>query len=254
MTAPALLAAAAVVVLLVRPSRLSPAPTLPWSRAVWGLPPVALVVGGPALGVVAAVALVVVRRTHRSQALAREAENERAGAVEALSALAAELRAGRPAAAALAAAADVATGPFGRALRAASAGGDLGADPSAYLLREADRSAVPHVLRGLAACWSVCSDSGGALAPAVERLEEAVRAERAQQQAVAAELAGPRATAVLLAGLPLAGLLLAAALGADPLHVLLHTPLGGGCLLGGGALDLLGLWWTGRIVAAAERG
>ena len=249
----ALLAAAAVTALLVRPSRLAAAPPLSWSRAGWLVPPLALLAGGPALAAVVAVAVVVARRSRRARERERAAEQERSGAVEALGALAAELRAGRPAAAALASAAEAAAGPFGSALRAAAAGGDLGADPSAYLVREADRSAVPDVLRGLAACWSVCSGTGGALAPAVERLEEAVRAQRAQQQAVAAELAGPRATAVLLAGLPLAGLVLAAALGADPVHVLLPTPLGGVCLLAGGALDLLGLWWTGRIVAAAER-
>jgi tight adherence protein B len=110
---------------------------------------------------------------------------------------------------------------------------------------------VPEVLRALAACWTVCAGSGSGLAAAVERLEEGLRAEQSQRRAVDAELAGPRATAGLLAVLPAGGLLLAAGLGADPLSVLLTTPVGLLCLTAGLALDAVGLWWTGRLVAAA---
>ena len=56
----------------------------------------------------------------------------------------------------------------------------------------------------------------------------------------------------MLAGLPALGLLLGAALGADPLHVLLHTGPGLGCLLIGGLLEGAGLWWALRIVRGAE--
>ena len=112
-------------------------------------------------------------------------------------------------------------------------------------------SAVPEVLRALAACWTVCAGSGAGLATAVERLEEGLRAEQAQRRAVDAELAGPRATAGLLAVLPAGGLLLAGGLGADPLSVLLATPVGLLCLLVGLGLDAVGVWWTGRLVASA---
>ena len=78
-----------------------------------------------------------------------------------------------------------------------------------------------------------------------------LRAEQAQRRAVQAELAGPRATAGMLAILPLAGLVLAAGLGADPLHVLLETPVGWVCLVAGLGLDGLGLLWTGRLVTRA---
>jgi tight adherence protein B len=112
---------------------------------------------------------------------------------------------------------------------------------------------VPELLRALAACWTVCSSSGSGLATAVERLEEGLRAEQARRRAVDAELAGPRATAALLAVLPLAGMVLATGLGADPVAMLLHTPLGLVCLSGGLLLDALGLWWTARLVARAGR-
>ncbi|WP_371103461.1 type II secretion system F family protein, partial [Streptomyces sp. PU_AKi4] len=81
-----------------------------------------------------------------------------------------------------------------------------------------------------------------------------LRAERDQRADLRAQLAGARATAVLLAGLPVVGLALGAALGADPLHILLHTPSGLLCLAAGGVLEGLGLWWALRIMRGAEEG
>jgi tight adherence protein B len=191
----------------------------------------------------------------RAQHLVRRAQDsERHGAAEALAVLSSELRAGRPPSAALVAAAEVATGPVREALAAAGEAGSVGADAVTCLQRAASQSAVPEVLRGLAACWQVCASTGSSLAAAVERLADGLRAEQVQRLAVEAELAGPRATAGLLAVLPLAGIALAAGLGAQPVHVLLHTPLGMACLALGVALDGLGLWWTRRLVAAAGGG
>ena len=220
---------------------------LPSVLAVTGL----LVLGaGPVpalLGAVVAGGLVR-WRGRRSAAAARA--DERARAVEACTALAAELRAGRSPAQALGIAAGLAAGPSRQALAAAAASAELGGEVAASLRNVRD-SAVPEVLRSLAACWTVCSESGGGLAAAVERLELGLRATDEQRRAVQAELAGPRATAGMLAVLPLAGLVLAAGLGADPLHVLLHTPVGLLCLVLGVGLDGLGLFWTGRLVARA---
>jgi tight adherence protein B len=194
--------------------------------------------------------VVAVARLRTARALAAARREERSRAVEACSVLAGELRAGRTAADALDAAAELAAGPFATALRAASGAVRLGGD-AAPALRPPPDSAVPEVLRALAACWTVCAGSGSGLAAAVDRLEDGLRAEQAQRRAVDAELAGPRATAGLLAVLPAGGLLLAAGLGADPLSVLLTTPVGLLCLTVGLGLDALGLWWTGRLVAAA---
>ncbi|HWH29224.1 MAG TPA: type II secretion system F family protein [Mycobacteriales bacterium] len=176
---------------------------------------------------------------------------ERARAVEALGALAAELRAGRPVGAALASAAPVAVGPTGSALRAAGAAALAGGDVTEVLTEAADSSAVPDLLRGLAACWALCAQTGSGLAVAVERLELAERDAHDRRRAVDAELAGPRTTAALLAALPAVGVALAAALGARPLDLLLGTPLGLGCLVGGAVLDAVGLLWTRRLVARA---
>jgi tight adherence protein B len=105
---------------------------------------------------------------------------------------------------------------------------------------------------GIAACWQVASSSGAGLAAGLDRVAEGLRAERALKETVRAELAGPRSTAALLAALPLFGLLLGAALGADPLRMLLHTPAGMACLSLGALLECAGLAWTGRIARGAE--
>ncbi|OSC61614.1 hypothetical protein B5181_26930, partial [Streptomyces sp. 4F] len=129
-------------------------------------------------------------------------------------------------------------------LAAARFGGDV---PVA--LAAAARQPGAEGLRGLAACWRVAVDQGAGLAAG---LEGALRAERDQRCDLRAQLAGARATAVMLAGLPLFGLLLGSALGSDPLRVLLHTGAGLGCLLAGGVLEGLGVWWVTRIVRKAE--
>ena len=258
--APALLlgASVAVVLGLPLPSRLDllrPVASPTWAMPWWSVP--VLIAGGlvalsgPAAGAAGLLAVVLGRRAWTRRTAAHAHAAERAGAGEALAILAAELRAGRPPGPALEAAAEVAAGPLAGALLAAAGSGRFGADPGGCLLRGADVSAVPDLLRGLAACWQVCASTGSSLAAAVERLAEGLRAEHAQRLAVEAELAGPRATAMMLAVLPLAGIALASGLGARPLYVLLHTPLGQGCLLVGVGLDLCGVWWTGRLVAAA---
>ena len=194
----------------------------------------------------------VARRAVRSRASARAEATERIGAVAACAALSAELRAGRDPAGALEVAASAAAGPFAASLTAAAAAARLGGDVPAALA-SGPSSAVPQVRRGLAACWTASATTGAGLAAAVDRLEEGLRAAAEARRSVEAEVAGPRATAGLLALLPAAGVLLAAGLGADPLHVLLETPLGLGCLVLGLALDGLGVWWTGRLVSRALR-
>lgn len=210
---------------------------------------------GPVPAALLAAGATLALRAWTGRGRAAERAAERVRAVEACATLAGELRAGRTPAEALSAAAEVACGGSRTALEAAAAAAAAGADvPAALLLRGAAPTAVPEVLRGLAACWAVCATAGSGLAAAVERLEEGLRATLAQRRAVEAELAGPRATAAMLALLPLAGLALAAGLGADPLGVLLHTPAGLFCLVAGVALDVLGLRWTARLVARAAEG
>lgn len=208
----------------------------------------AAALAGPVAAALALVAGLVLMRVAARRRHDAEAGRERAGALHACGVLAGELAAGRAPAEALGAAAEVASGPVRDALRSGASAARLGGDVPAALVAHAERSAAPGALRSLAACWTVCAQSGGGLSAAALRLEEGLRAEAAQRRRVDAELAGPRATAALLAVLPGGGLLLAAGVGADPLHVLLETRFGLVCLVLGLGLDGLGLLWTDRLV------
>ena len=221
-----------------------------WSLAVGVL---LAVLGASLLPVAAGAAGVPLLRRVRRAAAERRAREGRGDAVIALcGALAGEVRAGRqPGEALLTAARD--SGGLGElqaaVLAAARFGGDV---PDA--LAQAARQPGAEGLRGLAACWRVAVDQGAGLAAGLDRLEAALRAERDQRADLRAQLAGARATAVLLAGLPVVGLSLGAALGADPLHILLHTPSGLVCLAAGVVLEGLGLWWALWIMRGAEKG
>ena len=67
----------------------------------------------------------------------------------------------------------------------------------------------------------------------------------------ATALAGPAASARVLSWLPALGLVLGFALGANPLAVLLDPGRGLALLAGGVGADLLGRWWSGRLVRDA---
>ncbi|MDH6119272.1 tight adherence protein B [Kitasatospora sp. GAS204A] len=206
---------------------------------------------------VVAVLLVFPSCRWRERRRAVRLERGRATAViELCAALVGELRSGATPEQAL----DSVTGP-GRAT--AGLLERLGEEAVARLVAGRYGADVPAALRWLAtlpgggggsaiaACWQVTADSGTGLALALEQVAEALRADRALREEVRSELAGPRTTAVLLAALPVFGLLLGAALGAQPLGILLHTPLGWGCLAVGAALEVAGLCWSGRIVRGA---
>lgn len=104
----------------------------------------------------------------------------------------------------------------------------------------------------VAAVWRVSGRSGAPAATVLDRIEQDLRARADQQREVGAQLAGARSTATLLAVLPLLGISLGVAMGARPLEILLGTPTGQVALVVGTGLEALGVFWTSRIVAAAE--
>ncbi|MCD9875317.1 type II secretion system F family protein [Streptomyces guryensis] len=219
-----------------------------WALAV-GV--VLAVLGASVLPVAAGAAGVPLLRRVRLAGEARKVRERRGDAVIALcGALAGEVRAGwQPGQALPRAARD--SGGLGGAQAAVLAAARFGGDvPGA--LATAAREPGAEGLLGLAACWRVAVDQGAGLAAGLDRLEAALRAERDQRADLRAQLAGAKSTAVMLAGLPALGLALGTALGADPLHVLLHTGAGLCCLLVGGLLEGLGMWWAMRIVRRAE--
>lgn len=225
-----------------------------WASLAAGL--VLALLGDSVLPVVAGAAGVPVLRRVRLAGRARRARERRQDAVIALcGTLAGEVRSGRqPGEALLYAVHDPTvhgSRGLGDAQAAVLAAARFGGDVPGALAAAAGQPGAEG-LRGLAACWRVAVDQGAGLAAGLDRLEGALRAERDQRSDLRAQLAGARATAVMLAGLPVLGLLLGVALGSDPLGVLLHTGAGLGCLLAGGVLEGLGVWWVTRIVRGAE--
>lgn len=207
---------------------------------------------------VATVALAAAARRRAALHAAREAEARREAVVELCLALAAELRAGRPPQAALPLAV-AATAPLRPLLTPALAALRSGGDVAAALQAAAPRPRQPRTgtrgaegLRQVAACWRVAASSGAGLAAALDRVAEGLRSEQAVRREVLAQLAAPRATARLLAALPIFALLLGSGIGARPLEVLLHTPLGLACLTVGLLLSGAGVAWTDRMARAAE--
>jgi tight adherence protein B len=175
----------------------------------------------------------------------RHRARERVRIIQALGALAAELEAGQPPRHALRrAAGEPSAWPV--TLAALQLDGDV------LAALAVDATAAP-VLRQLAACWRVGSESGAGLAASVSRLAASARAAEDVRADLEGQLAGPRATARMLAILPLVGIAFGSMLGSDPLAWLLTSMPGRACLLVGVVLTGTGWWWTGRIAARVER-
>jgi tight adherence protein B len=201
-----------------------------------------------AVGAGVAVAWAVTRARAR-----QAAATTRLAVVELLRAVAGELRSGHPPSGAFAAAAEAADRclqPMLAPLAGIAIRGD--ADELAHALQMAASSG--QALAGLsrfAACWQVAASSGAALAPAIDRVADALHDEIVFGRSLSASLAGPRATVRLLAVLPLVGLGLGGVLGARPLAFLLGGPAGLGCLVVAIGFDAVGVFWGRRIARGA---
>ncbi|MER5862113.1 type II secretion system F family protein [Kitasatospora sp. NPDC002040] len=233
------------------------------ARPAWLVPELLLLPAGLLAGrlssspvplLVAALAVLPVRRWRSRRRRAAEAGRRAVAVIELCTGLAAELRSGATAQQALHTVlgrASVLTAGLGAESSARLAAGRYGADIPAALRTVAELPGGRGAA-AVAACWQVTAESGTGLAPGLDQLADALRAERALAEEIEGELAGPRTTVAVLAALPLIGLLLGAALGAEPVRILLHTPAGLACLAAGALLEAAGLAWTARIVRAAE--
>ncbi|MFB9377553.1 hypothetical protein ACFFKU_14245 [Kineococcus gynurae] len=99
----------------------------------------------------------------------------------------------------------------------------------------------------------VVERSGAAPVPALLACATALAEAEDARATVAVATSGARTSARIVGWLPVAGLLLGWLLGAPPWEALLTTPWGRGSALLGTGLLLLGRWWAGRIVGAAQR-
>lgn len=177
----------------------------------------ALLLGGPVAGVVGTVYAGLAGRALIRRAARRRQAAARAAALDDLAALAADLRAGLVAAA-------------------------LAAAPSGGRIAELTSSV-----------WRLAERTGAPAADLVERIEADARAADRAAAFAAAQAAGAQATALLLAGLPLGGIALGVAIGADPIRVLLHTPVGAACAIVAVLLQGGGLLWADRLALGAAR-
>jgi len=201
--------------------------------------------------VVTAAAVVAAHRVRRVRRQTSEAEARRAATVEVTFALAGELRAGRTTAEALAAVASGA-GPLEPGFAAAARAVLAGDDAFEELRRLAELPGAER-LGSVVAAWSVAAAAGGRVAIVLERLSEAMESEDELRRELDAAMAGPRATMVLLALLPVLGLGLGQAVGASPVQLLVHRPLGWLLLAGAAVLDLGGVVATRAIARTALR-
>lgn len=109
-------------------------------------------------------------------------------------------------------------------------------------------------LASLAVACDLAARSGAPLVRSLAGVQADLAADQRTCRAVRTALAGPRSSALLLSGLPLLGLAMAAAMGAHPQRLLLHTGAGRLALVAGVFLDLAGLAWTVALSRRAQSG
>jgi tight adherence protein B len=201
---------------------------------------------GPVAGVVAGGYTAIAVRTMLRRRASRAVAAMRTRSLDALCGLAADLRAGLPASGAVSVDSPPAgSGPLQPPPGGAGSPGGF-TDPAPGPAAIEDR----RMAQLAGAAWRLAERTGAPIADLVERIEADARAMDRASAAAAAHAAGARATAWLLAGLPVGGIALGYSIGADPLAVLLHTPIGAACAVGAIALQVAGLAWADRIASA----
>ena len=203
---------------------------------------VAAALSTPLVAALAGVSAFLGARSWVAGRLGGAAEEQLLSLTEGLSALAADLRSGRSLEAATGtAAAACGDGDCGRALARALR--------SPAPPRVAGQDAVlTEALERITAAVRLSERTGCSLAAAAGAVEDDLRARRRHRLELRAAVAAPKASAMLLAGLPVLGLAMGSGVGADPWGVLTTTGTGQVLLVGGVALELAGLAWSGRLV------
>ncbi|WP_375335327.1 type II secretion system F family protein [Micromonospora sp. CP22] len=201
--------------------------------------------GGPvAAAAMAGYGVLGARAVLRRATVGRAAQDRRER-LDQLCALAGELRVGLP----VPAAAQVLTSPSPAGLSedATTVDGQLTGAEHALPREAAPGRSEDRLGRLAGAAVRLAERTGAPLADLVERIEADARSTDRGLAAAAAQASGARATAWLLAALPLGGIGLGYGIGVDPLQVLLHTPVGGGCAIAAVGLQVIGLLWSERL-------
>jgi tight adherence protein B len=101
---------------------------------------------------------------------------------------------------------------------------------------------------------AVAARTGAPVVPALRALAVSLRDTAAAERSVRVALAGPRSSARVVLALPAFGMLLGSMWGVDTVGVLVHTPVGWGCLSAAAFLVTVAQRWTSRLVSAAAGG
>lgn len=207
------------------------------------LPPAAMILAWTGT----AIAVTVTWRLLRSRARV-QAQVRRDHCHELIEALVAELRGGAPPAAALARL--VPEFAFlSDPARVAAVGGDV---PEALRVVAERHGAVP--LADVARAWAVSERTGAPLGEVLERVRDAVRADRAIEREIAAGVGPARATITLVVAIPPLGLALGSGLGVDPWAVVTTTLPGALCVALGTGFAIAGVLWVDRVADQVEVG
>ncbi len=222
-----------------------------WASVGVGLPVVALVLAGPwlamAVGLLAAAGPLTWLRVRRGR--------DRRVLAEALPGvvddLARSLRSGRSLPGALAEVAGGDHGPWDDDLRALAAAIDRGGTVAGELETWAGRERCDGA-RLLVAALALGAEGGGSRARALDAVSATLRSRAGVRAELEAGASPARASALVMAATPAAFAVLAAATDPRIGGFLVHDPLGVGCLVAGGGLDLAALAWMSHLTGGAE--
>jgi tight adherence protein B len=140
-----------------------------------------------------------------------------------------------------------------RRLRVVDEAARRGDDVVDALLATLSSAADDDPWRAVAAAWSVSTESGAAIAPALRSFAAVLRAIERSRREVEVALAGPLVSSRIVLALPLVAVGLGAVLGFDVIGVLVGTPAGLACLAVGSALAAGAVVWVRRLTARARR-
>ncbi|MFD1715489.1 type II secretion system F family protein [Amnibacterium flavum] len=110
---------------------------------------------------------------------------------------------------------------------------------------------VPDAQAAVAAALAVAEVSGSPLARTLRDVSASLTSLADAAREIEVASVGPRMTALFVSALPLAGIVLAAALGFGVLDVLIGSPVGRVCLVGGLGLGASGALWSRRLIRHA---
>jgi tight adherence protein B len=145
---------------------------------------------------------------------------------------------------------DGASSAGARRLRVVDEAARRGDDVVDALLATLSSAADDDPWRAVAAAWSVSTESGAAIAPALRSFAAVLRAIERSRREVEVALAGPLVSSRIVLALPLVAVGLGVVLGFDVIGVLVGTPAGLACLAVGSALAAGAVVW---LTARARR-